>query len=223
MAFSGVAGDRLLKALAFSLAAHAALLFTSDARRPTEPPRTPVIAVLAVEKASAPQPPAVAPWEQKPLPKENPRRAPLTRAPNPPTANESSATIAEPIAMTSPTQATPAAEQPRATTQAEARPPEEDPDGVRQFRLALAREARRYRHYPVRARERGLTGTAEVILSYGTAELPEIMIGRSSGYEILDRQALTTLSQAAASAPLPDRLRGHAIKISVPVSFSLED
>ncbi len=118
----------------------------------------------------------------------------------------------------------PAVEQRVPERAVESRAPEEPPDALRLLRLNLAREARRHRNYPLIARERGWTGTAEVILEYGSRdEAPQVSLGRSSGHAILDRAALETLARAAAAAGLPEGLRGRSLRIAVPVAYSLED
>ncbi|TXH24276.1 MAG: TonB family protein [Elusimicrobia bacterium] len=110
-----------------------------------------------------------------------------------------------------------------AVAQPTARPPEPDQDTVKELRLALARELRGQHPYPALARERGWTGTVEVVLVYapGTT-FPAVSLGRSSGHAILDRQAMDTVAKAAARVSLPQRLRGDALTVAVPVNYSLE-
>jgi protein TonB len=110
-----------------------------------------------------------------------------------------------------------------AVAQPSARPPEPDQDAVKELRLALARELRGQHPYPALARERGWTGTVEVVLVYaqGTT-FPAVSLGRSSGHAILDRQAMDTVTKAAARVSLPQRLRGDALTVAVPVNYSLE-
>lgn len=99
-----------------------------------------------------------------------------------------------------------------------------DADGIRAYRIGLAREARSHRRYPPLALERGWTGTAEIqvdVSRQGRAR--QILLARSSGHEILDREAVTMMSHAAALAALPDSLRGQEFAVRLPVVFDLAD
>lgn len=100
---------------------------------------------------------------------------------------------------------------------------EVDADDVREYRMALAVEARRFRRYPALARERGWQGEAEVELRVGgSAPAPLLQIGRSSGHAVLDAQALDMMTRAASVVPVPRGLKGHALRLLLPVRFSLE-
>lgn len=99
-----------------------------------------------------------------------------------------------------------------------------DADGIRAYRIGLAREARNHRRYPPLALERGWTGTAEVevdVSRQGRAR--QIQLARSSGHEILDREALAMMIRAASAAALPASLRGQAFSVRLPVEFELTD
>ena len=97
-----------------------------------------------------------------------------------------------------------------------------DADGIRAYRIGLAREARAYKRYPSLARERGWTGTAEVRVDVSRDGLPrQILLARSSGHDILDDEAVHMMSQAAAVAALPDALRGRAFAVRLPVVFDI--
>lgn len=96
------------------------------------------------------------------------------------------------------------------------------PDGLRQYRLALAREARRLKRYPPLARERGWEGTVQVTAAFGAA-IPDVVLDHSSGYPLLDEQALLMISRAVQLAELPESLRGRSFRLVIPVQFSLAD
>jgi protein TonB len=51
----------------------------------------------------------------------------------------------------------------------------------------------------------------------------QVLLAHSSGYEVLDREALQMMTRAAAAASLPDALRGRAFAVSLPVVFDLRD
>jgi protein TonB len=109
---------------------------------------------------------------------------------------------------------------------APATPAESGPDqaGLRQFRLSLAGEARRFRRYPAAARQAGLTGTTEVRIAVEAGGMARHAdLARSSGHEILDQAALDMLRQAAARAVLPESLRGQSFAVLLPVVFEVKE
>jgi len=95
-------------------------------------------------------------------------------------------------------------------------------DALRQFRLALALEARRFKRYPRLARERGWEGTVEVVVVLGAAG-GSASLQRSSGYAQLDEQGVEMLNRALAATPVPEALRGREWRLVLPVQFSLEE
>lgn len=96
--------------------------------------------------------------------------------------------------------------------------------GLRQFRLALALEARRYRRYPDLARRAGLAGTVEVRVGIEAGGLRRrAELGRSSGNATLDAAAVEMMQQAVQRAPLPESLRGRDFTVLLPVVFELEE
>lgn len=103
--------------------------------------------------------------------------------------------------------------------------PRSGPDavGLRQYRLALAGEARRFRSYPEAARREGAHGTAEVRISVGLGAQRQTELVRSSGHALLDTVALDMLRSAAARTTLPESLRGQEFAILLPVVFEVED
>jgi TonB family protein len=97
-------------------------------------------------------------------------------------------------------------------------------DGLREYRLNLSREARRYKRYPALARQRGLEGVVVIVVSTSAGfPLPQLSLSRSSGQEVLDQQAMEMLSLAVRAASLPDSLRGRDFAIDLPIHFSLDE
>ncbi|MBP9804734.1 MAG: energy transducer TonB, partial [Candidatus Accumulibacter sp.] len=97
-------------------------------------------------------------------------------------------------------------------------------DDLRQYRIALAIAARRFKHYPPLARERGWQGRVEVVVSVSAWQrAPAVALLRSSGHVALDEQALAMLEQAAASTLLPESLQGRDFRVLLPIEFSLDD
>jgi protein TonB len=101
---------------------------------------------------------------------------------------------------------------------------EASPDGVRQYRLNLAREARRFKHFPPLARERGWEGVAVVVVStVAGVPLPQVSLSQSSGFELLDQEALMLVAQAVTTAVLPDSLRNRTFALTLPIHYRLDD
>ena len=97
-------------------------------------------------------------------------------------------------------------------------------DGLRGYRLALATQARRFKRYPAQAMASGWAGTADVRVEVGSDGRPRAAtLVRSSGYEVLDRAALTMIDAGALRARLPESLRGKAFAVVLPVVFNLDD
>jgi len=110
-------------------------------------------------------------------------------------------------------------------TTASALPPDmPSADGLRQYRLNLAREARRFKRYPVQARERGWEGVVVVVVNtVAGAEHPQVMLSQSSGFEILDQEALELVTQAIRTALIPDSLRGRLFGLTLPIHYHLDE
>jgi periplasmic protein TonB len=101
---------------------------------------------------------------------------------------------------------------------------EANPDGIRQYRLNLAREARRFKSYPGVARERGWEGDVVVVVNTAAgAELPQVALGQSSGRPLLDEEAINLVGQAVRSAAIPDSLRGRSFALTLPIQFRLDE
>lgn len=98
------------------------------------------------------------------------------------------------------------------------------PDALRHYVLALVPEARRLKRYPALARERGWEGTVEVTVRLNRLQgMPAIAVTRSSGFPILDEQAMAIIGQAVRLVVVPELLRGKEVSIPLPIRFSLED
>jgi TonB family protein len=76
--------------------------------------------------------------------------------------------------------------------------------------------------YPEEARRWTWSGTTLVHVLVGADGLmSQISVSRSSGFRILDEQALRVVSRVRAPSWIPDRLRGRPISVLVPIGFIL--
>ena len=73
--------------------------------------------------------------------------------------------------------------------------------------------------YPEEARRQGWTGTALVAVLVGSnGKIKEVSIHRTSGFSILDQQALRMVERVRIWW-IPQRLRKREVKVTVPVGF----
>ncbi len=99
-----------------------------------------------------------------------------------------------------------------------------DLDALAQYRHALAGAARRLKVYPPYAAERGWEGKVAVQLVIGAdGELAGTEVKSSSGYSILDRQAVETLRMAKRLTPIPPALAHREFTVKIVISFGLTD
>ncbi|MDO8931646.1 MAG: TonB family protein [Rhodocyclaceae bacterium] len=95
-----------------------------------------------------------------------------------------------------------------------------DADAVRQYRLALAVQARRFKRYPPQALEAGIGGTVEIRVAVAAdGQAGDVALARSSGQDLLDAAAFDMMQKAAPRASVPELLRGRAFAVSLPVVF----
>ena len=185
---------------------------------PPEPPKPP-----------QPEKPKQPPKKPLPLPQPKPLPAPLPRAETPPLpAHESEPQPAPPV-ISVPPQAveppsavaipTPPPEPPKPKG-----PSEQDITNARSnYSSLLSREFARHKQYPRLAQMRGWQGTAKVELHIDAGGgIVSIVINESSGFEILDKQALEMVRKASPLPQPPEALRGREFTIIVPVAFRLE-
>lgn len=97
------------------------------------------------------------------------------------------------------------------------------PDALRRYRIALGREARRFRSYPNLAKERGWEGSSEVHIRLSDVDTPRVTLGSSSGFSELDDQALEMIRRSVAIVSKPPEFSRRAVLVVVPVRFSLTD
>jgi protein TonB len=220
----------LWRALAISLAAHALLLWQGAVQRPPERAAGIINATLRpVEAAAPPAVIAVAPIRRPPKPGAEVFAAQPAATPARPAESALGVPMLAAVSPSPGTDSTPGGAERSPSVAAAPSPGSSgvaggggagvDADGLRQYRLALAREARLYKRYPERALLAGIGGTAEVRVEHAAGAVPVARLARSSGHEALDAAALDMMRQAAPRTALPEPLHGRAFAVSLPVIF----
>ena len=192
--------------------------------RLVQPPPAPVarpepVAPAPVEKPKPP--PAKAAAVTKAAPKPPP---PAPAAPAVPVAPAPAAPVAVDPAPAAPSpQAAPSAPMAAAPAAPAARPGVEvDADSLGKFRLQVMEATGRFKRYPRAAMDNNWEGRAYVRVSFGAdGRRSSVVVVRSSGHEILDRQAIDMVTKA--EVPVPPALRGKAFAFEFPVDFNLTD
>lgn len=92
-----------------------------------------------------------------------------------------------------------------------------------QYRVQLIDEARRHKRYPPLARENNWQGDVRIGVAVAASGRASVMLMSSSGYQVLDRQALEMFTQAARAVPVPPPLRGKEFSLEVRAVYGLED
>ena len=91
------------------------------------------------------------------------------------------------------------------------------------YNNALWGKIGKYKQYPKIAQMRGWQGEVIVeLLLDGNGKLKSKKILSSSGYEVLDKQALEMIDKAAPFPSPPEALRASSFSITVPIPFKLE-
>jgi protein TonB len=163
--------------------------------------------VKAVKKKEPPEtspPKALPPEEPAPEPAPPP---PVIAAPPPPEVSEPPA-----FKVPAPEPAPPKVMEP---------PPAEVIDG---YGETLSRLIARHQHYPRVAQMRGWEGTVQVAIDIGSqGKISGMKISQSSGFEVLDKQALDMIKSAAPFPPAPQSLQGKEFVVNVPIIFRLQN
>jgi periplasmic protein TonB len=229
-----------------SLALHALLLFAfpdfiDSARRVASLPPQIIARLMAPEPAPAPPIPVEPVRREAPPPKKAAKPAASEALPEAPPAPKPAPVLSTPQPAPIPAPpvqaATPPAPppppvavvdpQPSAASppQASSQPPAQAPESLSrdQYRLQLIDEARRHKRYPPLARENNWQGDVRVGVAIAANGRPSVTLKGSSGYEVLDRQALEMFTQAARAVPIPPALRGKEFALEVRAVYGLED
>lgn len=163
--------------------------------------------------------------EPKPIIKETP--SPIVQEVQPVVETPPIAPQQEVIAVkpsperTLPTQTVPAADPVKETTP---KPSQVDIDNATgRYGNALWSAISKHKKYPKIAQMRGWQGETIIELELdGTGKIKSKRITQSSGYEVLDKQALEMVERALPFPTPPEALRNSNFTITVPVPFKLE-
>jgi len=99
-----------------------------------------------------------------------------------------------------------------------------DQDLLARYRLQLISAARRYKRYPRAALDNQWEGAAEVAMVIGdNGRIREVTISKSSGHDVLDRQAIDMFRKAKPLVPIPAGLRGREFRVTLKAIYSLRD
>jgi periplasmic protein TonB len=223
-----------------SIVLHAILLFGVSQRSrplPAPEPQMTILARIAGPPAPAPAP-VVIPPEVKPPPVEPPKPRPRAKAQAP-----------KPIAKPVPEPA-PAAPEPPAPPQVAEAPPAPaalppvigrtetapaspvppqigttlDPRTIAEYRMQILGAAPRYKRYPRLARENNWEGLVALRMQFGSnGRLEALSVTKTSGYDVLDKQAAEMFRNAAEAVPVPPLLRGKEFSVDVAAVYGLRD
>ena len=236
-----------------SIVLHGMLLFgVSQRPHPTSLPveLPPLVARLVEPPAPAVLPPAAPPQVEPVKPQPRPRpaaRKPVAKpapAPKPgplaePPAEAPLVETVEPAAPAPAPVAPPViarvdpAPQTEAPAAAPAPPPAAlppaaakviDPGLVAQYRQQLIGAAGKYKRYPRLAMENNWEGDVVVRMAFGgNGLLAGLSIQSSSGYAVLDQQALEMFRRAAKTVEVPPALRGREFTFEVRAIYNLRE
>jgi protein TonB len=143
-------------------------------------------------------------------------------APPPPVAPEVAAGPVVPAPVAAPPG--PRAEPAKPTATGAPQPAEKIDRGLlERYGLMLSREIGKDQRYPKRAQMLGWQGTTEVLvrMTAGGA-IKDVKVEKSSGYPVLDEEAVAKVKRAKSLPPPPEGFRGREFTVLVPIVFRLE-
>jgi protein TonB len=233
-----------------SIVLHALVLFGFPAReraRPADSP-APLVARLVETPAAAPAPALAAPRPEpekpqvaaRPRPKPAAPRSVAKEQPAPPVESAArpagEAPQASEVEPAAPVQApavpetiarvdpAPAASGSPPPGEAGAAQAVMDARSLAEYRLQLIGAAPRYKRYPRVARENNWEGLVALRMAFSASgRVASLSVTRTSGYDVLDQQAMEMFKSAAAAVPVPPLLRGKEFAFDLAVSYEFTD
>ena len=98
--------------------------------------------------------------------------------------------------------------------------PAVDPGSLERYRLELKVVAAKYKRYPRTATDNNWKGVVALRVVVGpSGQLASLSVTKTSGHEVLDRQAQEMFRSAAADVPVPPVLRGKQFAVDVAVDY----
>jgi len=91
------------------------------------------------------------------------------------------------------------------------------------YQKAVKEKIEDYRRYPYWARKQGFEGIVHlkfIILSTGVVK--DIKIIKSSGFNILDKEAISTIKRASPFPPIPSELNTFSLPMEISIVFKLQ-
>lgn len=182
---------------------------------PSGSPATPAPASAAIPQKARPD---TARAEQRPVPR-------LTRTAGPanapaPVVSAPAAIEASPSSVAAPAAVAQAAEAPRQPVTNAAVPSQGEV--LAGYRQRLTELFARAHEYPRVAAMRGWEGEVRLRLKVARkGNLLGVHLDRSSGFDVLDQDALALLESHGNLPPLPEALEGNEIQVIVPINYKL--
>lgn len=219
-----------------SLLLHALLLLALPSLRETSVALPPAPSALVARVVRLPSPAPVAATAPRSPPPPEPRpQSPVERpapvaAPVPAPAPKPvvQAPVPQPPRPAASEPAPPAAPSPLARLEVRpappAPPPPPDSAAREHYRSSLNIAAARLKRYPRAAIDNNWEGEVVVLMTIGAAgRIAALRVRSSSGYDILDRQALLMFRKAKPFVPIPPELRGRQFELELRAIYGLRD
>lgn len=108
-------------------------------------------------------------------------------------------------------------------TEETARKPVEENEAMLRYQDMVKQRIESARRYPVWAKRQGIEGVVHLdftVLSNGRSR--DIKIVRSSGFNILDEEALDNIRRANPFPPIPEEIKGPLIQMDVSIVYTLK-
>ena len=189
---------------------------TPEKEKSPEPPKP------EIKKPEPPKPEVKK--EPLPAPDKTPTTVPLSKPPVSVTPKEEQVSETNPKPEANPTRViTKAADTPQETKTVNAPSPEKVTAATNDYSSLLAAAIAKYKQYPKIAQMRGWQGLIIIELQLNPqGGVIYSQIKKSSGYDVLDQEALEMIKRASPFPQPPEALRNKNFTVLVPISFKLE-
>ncbi len=96
-------------------------------------------------------------------------------------------------------------------------------EAMLRYQDMVKRNIQEAKKYPEWAKKQGFEGISYVVfLLLANGEIKGARIAKSSGFAVLDKEAVATVNRASPFKPIPDELNSTAIAIEVSLAFEIE-